>query len=178
MGSSFDMFKTLIIPASISLIIYLLLSYILLPFFRRYRQRYANYLPISAISAQTLPIRERIADSLMQFFLPTASWRQRLVPRFMRRSSMTSLVDDDDDDDDESRDHNRPDNNDSISIFDEEGENMAEMNLSASRREALEARRSFAGVDQVRLGRDLEEGFMDDSDDENDESLHSMPGRQ
>ncbi|KAF3388193.1 hypothetical protein DPV78_011918 [Talaromyces pinophilus] len=176
MGSSFDMFKTLIIPAIISLTIYLVLSYILLPFFRRYRQRYANYLPISAISAQTLPIRERIADSLMHFFLPTASWRRRLVPRFMRRSSTTTTtsISDDDDDDDESIDHNRPDNHDSISIFDEEGENMAEMNMSASRREALEARRSFA-ADQVRLSRDLEEGFMDDSDD--DESLHLQDRR-
>ncbi|GAM40806.1 hypothetical protein TCE0_041r13438 [Talaromyces pinophilus] len=176
MGSSFDMFKTLIIPAIISLTIYLVLSYILLPFFRRYRQRYANYLPISAISAQTLPIRERIADSLMHFFLPTASWRRRLVPRFMRRSSTTTTtsISDDDDDDEESIDHNRPDNHDSISIFDEEGENMAEMNMSASRREALEARRSFA-ADQVRLSRDLEEGFMDDSDD--DESLHLQDRR-
>jgi hypothetical protein len=171
MGSSLDMFKTLIIPASISLAIYLFLSYLLLPFFRRYRQRYAHYLPIDAISAQTLPIRERIADSLMHFFLPTASWRHRFVPRFMRRSSTatTSLSDDDD----ESIDHNRPDNHDSISIFDEEGENMAEMNISATRREALEARRSFA-ADHVRLGRDLEEGFMDDSDDDDDDSLHSM----
>jgi hypothetical protein len=89
----------------------------------------------------------------------------------MRRSSTatTSLSDDDD----ESIDHNRPDNHDSISIFDEEGENMAEMNISATRREALEARRSFA-ADHVRLGRDLEEGFMDDSDDDDDDSLHSM----
>lgn len=88
----------------------------------------------------------------------------------MRRSSTatTSI----NDDDDESIDHNRPDNHDSISIFDEEGENMAEMNISATGREALEARRSFA-ADQVRLGRDLEEGFMDDSDDD-DDSLHSM----
>lgn len=83
---------------------------------------------------------------------------------------------DEDDDDDESIDHNRPDNHDSISIFDEEGENMAEMNMSASRREALEARRNFA-ADQVRLSRDLEEGFMDDSDDD-DDSLHSGQRRR
>ncbi|KAI7970088.1 hypothetical protein EIK77_001478 [Talaromyces pinophilus] len=94
----------------------------------------------------------------------------------MRRSSTTTTtsISDDDDDDEESIDHNRPDNHDSISIFDEEGENMAEMNMSASRREALEARRSFA-ADQVRLSRDLEEGFMDDSDD--DESLHLQDRR-
>lgn len=94
----------------------------------------------------------------------------------MRRSSTTTTsISDDDDDDDESIDHNRPDNHDSISIFDEEGENMAEMNMSASRREALEARRSFAADHQVRLSRDLEEGFMDDSDD--DESLHLQDRR-
>ncbi|EED12508.1 conserved hypothetical protein [Talaromyces stipitatus ATCC 10500] len=167
MGSSLDMVKTLLIPAFISLSIYLLLSHLLLPFFRRYRQRYANYLPLSTISAQTLPIRERIADALMHFFLPTASWRRRL-PRFMRSSTGPE-----DEDDDSSVDHNRPDNNDSISIFDEEGENMAEMNMSASRREALEAsrRRSFRSDEQVRLSRDLEEGFMDDSDDDSIRSL-------
>ena len=43
-----------------------------------------------------------------------------------------------------------------------------------SRREALEARRSFAGLEQVRLSRDLEEGFMDDSDDD---SLHLQDRR-
>jgi hypothetical protein len=91
----------------------------------------------------------------------------------MRRSSTTSISDADDYDDG-SVDHNRPDNHDSISIFDEEGENMAEMNMSTSRREALEARRSFA-ADQVRLSRDLEEGFMDDSDDD---SRHSAQGRR
>lgn len=107
----------------------------------------------------------------MHFFLPTASWRRRLVPRFLRqRSSLAS----DDGEDDESLGSNRPDNHDSISIFDEEGENMAEMNMSTTRREALEARRSFA-ADQVRLSRDLEEGFMDDSDDD---SLHSEQGRR
>lgn len=67
----------------------------------------------------------------------------------------------------EEDDHNRPDNNDSISIFDEEGENMAEMDMSSTRREALESRRSL-NDSQARLSRDLEEGFMDDSDDEDD----------
>lgn len=94
-----------------------------------------------------------------------------------RRSSTASLADDDNDSDDESIDHNRPDNHDSISIFDEEGENMAEMNMPASRREVLEARRGFA-ADQVRLGRDLEEGFMDDSEDDDDHSVTSGQGRR
>lgn len=94
-----------------------------------------------------------------------------------RRSSTASLADDDNDSDDESIDHNRPDNHDSISIFDEEGENMAEMNMPASRREVLEARRGFA-ADQVRLGRELEEGFMDDSEDDDDHSVTSGQGRR
>lgn len=54
--------------------------------------------------------------------------------------------------------------NDSSSIFDEEGENM--VGFDQSRREALERRRSTTSDEQPRLGRDLEEGFIDDSEEE------------
>ncbi|KAL1964252.1 hypothetical protein VTN77DRAFT_7210 [Rasamsonia byssochlamydoides] len=139
MGFTLNLAKTLIIPALISLALYLLLSYVIVPFFRRYRQRYAQYLPLHSLSAHTSSIRERAADALMHFFLPS-SWR--------RRSRAGE------------------DNNDSISIYDEEGENMVGMDMDPARREALERRRSTTGDTQVRLSRDLEEGFMDDSEDE------------
>ncbi|KAH8689672.1 hypothetical protein BGW36DRAFT_74597 [Talaromyces proteolyticus] len=140
MGRSLDLVKTLAIPAVISLSLYLLFGYLIIPFFRRYHQRYAQYLPLNSISAHTSTLRERIADSLMHFFLPS-TWRLRL-----RRGG-------------------GEDNNDAISIFDEEGEHMAAMDIDAARREALEARRS-ASEAQMRLSRDLEEGFMDDSEEE------------
>lgn len=60
------------------------------------------------------------------------------------------------------------DQNDNISIYDEEGEIMVGMNMDSARREALERRRSTAAEAESRLSRDLEEGFMDDSDEEAD----------
>lgn len=60
------------------------------------------------------------------------------------------------------------DPNDNVSIYDEEGEIMVGMNMDPARREALERRRSNAVEPESRLSRDLEEGFMDDSDEEAD----------
>lgn len=62
------------------------------------------------------------------------------------------------------------DEHDNISIDDEEGELMTGLNMDAVRREALEQRRGL-GLDSNsnsnhRLSRELEEGFMDDSDDD------------
>ena len=91
---------------------------------------------------------------MMHFFLPS-TWR-------LRRAVYGGG-----DDEGGDNNHHRV-NSDSISIFDEEGEIMADMNMmSSARREALEARRSTSDA-QVRLSRDLEEGFMDDSEDEDE----------
>lgn len=56
--------------------------------------------------------------------------------------------------------------NDNISIDEEEGELMVGMDMDARRREALERRRSTARETEGRLSRELEEGFMDESDEE------------
>ena len=55
---------------------------------------------------------------------------------------------------------------DNISIDDEEGEIMIGMNMDAARRAALERRRSTVADTESRLSRELEEGFMDESDEE------------
>lgn len=55
---------------------------------------------------------------------------------------------------------------DNVSIDEDEGELMVGMNMDAARREALERRRSTAAEAESRLSRELEEGFMDESDDE------------
>lgn len=138
--------KPLLIPAVISLALYLLLSFLIVPFFRRYHQRYSQYLPLQAISAHTLSLRDRIADAVMRFFLPSA-WRRQTDAQ-----------------------------HDNISIFDEEGEIMVGMDMDPSRREALERRRDTADASS-RLSRDLEQGFMDDSDDDEDDQGHSRVGR-
>ncbi|KAJ5612342.1 hypothetical protein N7510_005536 [Penicillium lagena] len=130
--------QTILIPAVIALTVYLLFSFVIIPYFWRYHQRYSQYLPLHSISAHTLSLRDRIADGVMRFFLP-ASWRARVA-----------------------------DDHENISIDDEEGEIMVGMNMNSARREALERRRSTAAEAEGRLSRDLEEGFMDDSDDEVD----------
>lgn len=50
--------------------------------------------------------------------------------------------------------------------------------FDVGRREALEQRRSLAGAGtEQRVGRELEEGFKDDSDEEGDERRRSLAGR-
>ncbi|CAP80059.1 hypothetical protein E8E15_007627 [Penicillium rubens] len=141
MGSTSVFAKTILIPAAIALSIYILASCVIIPFFRRYHQRYSQYLPLHSISAHTLSLRDRIADKVMHFFL-RSRWRWGAqIP-----------------------DH------DNISIDDEEGENMVGMNMDSDRRGALEQRRRDTLAEtEGRLSRDLEEGFMDDSDEEGDE---------
>ncbi|CEO58403.1 hypothetical protein PEBR_00560 [Penicillium brasilianum] len=139
MGSSLNFAKTILIPASIALTVYLLFSFLIIPSFRRYHQRYSQYLPLHTLSAHTVSLRDRIADSIMRFFLPS-SWRRN------------AHIDDAD--------------NDNISIDEEEGELMVGMNMDPRRREALERRRSSAPETESRLSRELEEGFMDESDEE------------
>ncbi|CBF70914.1 hypothetical protein AN6524.2 [Aspergillus nidulans FGSC A4] len=130
--------KTLFIPAVISLALYVLISFIIVPFFRRYHQRYSQYLPLETITAHTSSLWERIADAIMRRFLPS-SWRQQA---------------------------HISDPNDNISILDEEGEIMVGMNMDSAQREALERQRNTVAEDEGRLSRELEEGFMDDSDEE------------
>jgi len=137
MGISLNLAKTLLLPALISLATYLLLFFAIIPFIRRYRQRYAQYLPLHTISVHTSSLRERASDALMHLILPS-SWRRRLV---------------------EGQD-------DSSSVFGEEGEGMVGFETDPSRREALDRRRSSVIETEGRLSRELEEGFMDDSDDD------------
>ncbi|CZS83803.1 unnamed protein product [Fusarium graminearum] len=59
--------KTLIIPAVISLILFILLTYILIPLWRRYA-RYSQYLPLDTLSSHTSSLRERITARV-------AAWR-------------------------------------------------------------------------------------------------------
>lgn len=60
------------------------------------------------------------------------------------------------------------DDHENIDIDDDEGELMVGMGMDA-RREALDRHRSTTTDTQSRLSRELEEGFMDDSDNEDSE---------
>ncbi|KAI5303555.1 hypothetical protein KEM56_007432 [Ascosphaera pollenicola] len=61
MGTFKDFLKTAIVPAAISLAIYLVLFFVLIPLIRNTRQRYARYLPLNAISEHTSSLRDRIS---------------------------------------------------------------------------------------------------------------------
>ncbi|KAJ5628406.1 hypothetical protein N7490_010634 [Penicillium lividum] len=140
MGSVSNFAKTILVPAVIALSAYLLFTVLIIPFFRRYHQRYSQYLPLHTISAHTVSLRDRMADAVMRFFLPS-SWRRGA----------------------------HLDDHENIDIDDDEGELMVGMGMDAARREALDRHRNTITDAQSRLSRDLEEGFMDDSDNEGSE---------
>ncbi|KAJ5475970.1 hypothetical protein N7475_001699 [Penicillium sp. IBT 31633x] len=147
MGSSGVIAKTILLPAAIALSLYVLVSFVIIPFFRRYHQRYSQYLPLHSISAHTQSLRDRIADKVMHFFLPSRwRWGARVA------------------------DH------DTISIDDEEGEIMVGMDMNNARRGVLGRRNDPLAETEGRLSRDLEEGFMDDSDEEGNEGRRNGGG--
>ncbi|KAB5545672.1 hypothetical protein GE09DRAFT_1131966 [Coniochaeta sp. 2T2.1] len=94
MGSSLSVIKTLIIPALISLIAYLLLTFLVVPLYTRYRTRY-SYVPIplapslDSISSTTSGLRARIQSLAGRYLVPSA-WR--------RRTDIGSAEDPDDED--------------------------------------------------------------------------------
>ena len=117
-----------------------------MPIWKRYRGRYSSYLPVGSldtISTSTTSLRHRIQSALAGLFIPS-SWR-----REYERSRQTVNA------------------QDGVgSDFDEdEGEELFE--VDDNRREALslDARRGRDDNGR-RLSRDLEEGFKDDSDEE------------
>lgn len=94
-----------------------------------------------------MSLRDRIGDVVVRAVLPE-TWRRGMRPE---------------------------EHTDNASIYDEEGEIMVGMNMDPARREALERHRSSTAGEDVegRLSRDLEEGFMDDSDDDEEERMRS-----
>ncbi len=63
-----------------ALAVFLGLTYLVVPFWQRYRNRYSQYLPLESISNQTSSLRHRIQSGIGRFFLPSV-WRQRLQGR-------------------------------------------------------------------------------------------------
>jgi len=100
----------------------------------------------TGVAETTASWRTKISDALFNLFAPT-SWVQR---RFVVDGS--------------GGEHNEDE------LFDDvEGEGMVGFDpIDERRREALEQRRSMM-EDERRLGRELEEGFKDESDDEHED---------
>ncbi|KAK7967857.1 uncharacterized protein PG986_002134 [Apiospora aurea] len=66
MGEKVAAAKTLVIPAVISLLLFVVMSYVLVPLWRQYRSRYSHYLPLDTISNHTSGawgIRDRLVQA-------------------------------------------------------------------------------------------------------------------
>lgn len=137
----------MLVPLFLAAILYLLLAYVILPFVRRHRARYSQYLPMpTGVTTTTASWRTRISDALYNLFIPSG-WGWSRGRRVVDGSG--------------------GENNEEELFDDEEGEGMVGFDpIDERRREALEQRRSMVGDEDRRLSRELEEGFKDDSDDE------------
>ena len=88
--------KTLIVPALISLILFLVSSYVLYPLWQRYRSRYSNYLPLETITNQTLSLRARFQNGIANLLAPS-SWRRSAQDRLVVAESGSEVGYDSDD---------------------------------------------------------------------------------
>ncbi|KAI1405938.1 hypothetical protein F4819DRAFT_482088 [Hypoxylon fuscum] len=149
MGSTISVVKTLIIPAVISLILFLLSTYLLVPLWRHYHARYSQYLPLDRISNHTTTIRGRIQDAIGRWLVPSR-WR------FNERGGLVSGADDASD----------------IGFSSEEGEELDDVYDDRRHALSLDTHHIERTDSMRRLSRDLEEGFRDDSDGEDDDARH------
>lgn len=74
--------QTLIVPAIIALLVFLLLTYLVIPVWQHYRTRYSHYLPVESLSNHTSSLRERIQGAMARMVVPS-TWRQRLQERLV-----------------------------------------------------------------------------------------------
>ncbi|CAI4213790.1 unnamed protein product [Parascedosporium putredinis] len=166
MGSTVEAIKILVIPAVISLILFVTGRYVLVPMWRTYRQRYSQYLPLDSLSNHTVSLRQRLQGAYSGMLAPT--WRRR----FRARIVVGGGRDDDDDDDVENNNNGRRgadrDADDSDEYTSEEGEELADVDVESWSSAARTGGRTDVASSDRRLSRDLEEGFMSDSDDDDD----------
>ncbi|KAM0324134.1 hypothetical protein ACHAQA_008326 [Verticillium albo-atrum] len=136
--------KVLIVPAVISLILFLSLTYILVPLWRKTRERYGQYVPVHAIQSHTLSFGQRVRSGVSGI-MERSIWR--------RNASQGVAIGDDDHSDD--------------GFASDDGEELGQVNPNTRQAIAEDARRTRP-ENTRRLSRDLEEGFRDDSDDDDD----------
>lgn len=143
--------KTLVVPAIIALLVFLVATYVLYPLWARYRSsRYGAYLPLDSITTGTVSLRYRVQNAIARWIVPS-TWRERLQDRLVVAVGPGS----------------------DTGYNSDEGEELDEVPEDEDMRERLErearrSRNSGRSDLQRRLSRDLEEGFRDDSDDEPD----------
>lgn len=183
--------QTVVLPLLLAASLYLVLSYVILPFYRRYRAditRYSQYAPLtSTLQSTTSIFSDYIPDALR-----ARSIREKLGDWFMRLvlPSLWALRNRHAQSPDAERRHSVGSDDEDGGLFDEEsGERMIGFDMNQGRR-GVDAQRRTDGrlgirdpgedaainaavgrdgtrqVDETsdrRLSRELEEGFMDDS---------------
>ncbi|GIZ37274.1 hypothetical protein CKM354_000072600 [Cercospora kikuchii] len=65
-----DVVKILFVPALIAGALYGIISFIILPLIRNYRERYSQYLPLDTVNRHTEGLRDRISDLVMRMVVP------------------------------------------------------------------------------------------------------------
>ncbi|KAK5132494.1 hypothetical protein LTR08_009040 [Meristemomyces frigidus] len=141
MAGFIDLVKALLLPAVIAAVIYLLLAYLLIPLYRQHRERYTQYLPLDTITSHTSSLRSRVGDAITNMILPASMrWRREVVVD-------GGLGED-------------------LAFGEEEGESMIGFDVGQLPR-GRDERGGRVEIDtQRRLSRDLEEGFKDDSEED------------
>ncbi|KAF2146141.1 uncharacterized protein K452DRAFT_294747 [Aplosporella prunicola CBS 121167] len=152
MGGLSALLKTVFVPLVAAALLYLVVTYALLPLHRRYVRKYQHYLPLSSLAPASLvpdpsagSLRHRLSALFDAFRSPS------YVPA--RIHAAHPVYGDDSD----------------LDLTDGEGEGMIGFSpVDGPRREALErsGRGGHAGASERRLSRDLEEGFRDSSSDD------------
>ncbi|KAL8400585.1 hypothetical protein RB594_000835 [Gaeumannomyces avenae] len=140
MGATISAIKALIVPAVIALVIYLLLSFVAVPLWQRYQNRYSHYIPLDSITDRTSSLRQRLQDRIAQYLSPS-SWR-----RDHAHVVVGDLADDASD----------------TGFDSEDGEELNNVADDTGQRTELTSR-SNRPDQTTRLSRDLEQGFIDDS---------------
>ncbi|KAI0471870.1 hypothetical protein GGR56DRAFT_677729 [Xylariaceae sp. FL0804] len=153
MGSTLSVVKTLVIPAVISLILFLVCTYLLVPLWRVYRNRYSHYLPLDSLSNRTTSLRVRVQNAVARWLVPS-TWRMDIRERMAMVGGGGGGGDADSD----------------VGYSSEEGEELDVVHDDPRHALSLDAHHN-SHIDSIRrLSRDLEEGFRDDSDEEDNQT--------
>jgi hypothetical protein len=128
----------------VALALYGLLTFVIVPVWQRYRGRYSRYIPLETIGSTTRSLTQRLGDALAKFLLPS-SWQENFNSRRLAASGGSDSGFDEDD-----------------------GEELYAVDDNRRAALSLDTRPSQDDTGR-RLSRDLEEGFRDDSEEEDDD---------